>query len=94
MPSDFGVFCLERARAGQDLDFVRREIENLLSGVNAALKSLPEETKNQVAAKIGSEEGQVLAPVQKLVYDVSKAASEKIDGIRELLQQEREPLLA
>src|SRR5262245_5266985 len=22
-----GVFCLERARAGQDLDFVRREIE-------------------------------------------------------------------
>src|SRR6516164_1216678 len=51
-----GVFCLERARAGQDLDFVRREVEGLLSGVNAALKSLPEETKNQVAAKIGTEE--------------------------------------
>ena len=86
-----GVFCLERARAGQDLDFVRREIEALLSRVNEALKSLPEETKNQVAAKIGTEEGQVLAPLQTLVDNVSKAASEKIDAIRELLEQQIDP---
>jgi len=86
-----GVFCLERARAGQDLDFVRREIESLLTRVNEALKSLPEETKNQVVAKIGTEEGQVLAPLQKLVDDISKAASEKIDDIHDLLQEEVDP---
>jgi hypothetical protein len=70
-----GVFCLERARAGQDLDFVRREIEGLLSRVKEALQSLPEETQNRVTARIGTGEGQVLAPLQKLVDDVSKAAS-------------------
>jgi hypothetical protein len=86
-----GVFCLERARAGQDLDFVRREIESLFFRVKEALQSLPEETQNQVTAKIGTGQGQVLAPLQKLVDDVSKAASEKIDGIRELLQQEVDP---
>src|SRR5262245_38139049 len=86
-----GVFCLERARAGQDLDFVRREIEGLLSHVERALQSLPEETQSQVTAKIGTGEGQVLAPLQRLVDDVSKAASEKIDVIRELLQQEVDP---
>ena len=86
-----GVFCLERARAGQDLDFVRREMESLLSRVKEELQSLPEETQNQVTAKIGTGEGQVLAPLQKLVEDVSKAASEKIDGISELLQHEVDP---
>lgn len=86
-----GVFCLERARAGQDLDFVRREIESLLSRVNEALHSLPDETRDRVTAKIGTGDGQVLAPLQKLVDDVSKAASEKVDDIRKLLQQEVDP---
>jgi len=86
-----GVFCLERARAGQDLDFVRREIDSLVSRVKNALQSLPEQTQNQIAAKIGTGEGQVLAPVQKLVSDVSKAASDKIEDIRGLLQQEVDP---
>jgi hypothetical protein len=86
-----GVFCLERAQVGQDLDFVRREIDSLVYRVKDVLQSLPEQTQNQVAAKIGTGEGQVLAPVQKLVNDVSKAASDKIEDIRGLLQQEVDP---
>src|SRR5262245_40540208 len=49
-----GVFCLEHARAGQDLDFVKREIESLLSGIKRELQLLPEETQKQVTAKIGT----------------------------------------
>jgi hypothetical protein len=86
-----GVFCLERARAGQDLDFVRREIESCLSRVRDALSVLPEETQRQVTAKIGTGEGQVLAPVTALVNEVKSAASEKIEGIRSLLQEEVDP---
>lgn len=88
---EVGVFCLERARAGQDLDFVRRQIDGLLSGVQSAVEKIPEETQKHLAAKIGTGEGQVLAPVQTLVSDVSKAASDKIDGIRKLLQEEVDP---
>jgi hypothetical protein len=88
---EVGVFCLERARAGQDLDFVRRQIDGLLNGVQRALDKMPEETQKQLTAKIGTGEGQVLAPIQDLVNEVSKAASEKIDGIRKLLQEEVDP---
>ncbi len=52
---------------------------------------LPEETQKQVTAKIGTGDGQVLAPLQRLVDDVSKAASDKIDSIRVFLQQEIDP---
>jgi hypothetical protein len=86
-----GVFCLERTQVGQDLDFVRREIEGLLSRVKDALKVLPEETQKQLTAKIGTGEGQVLAPVTALVNEVKSAASEKIEGIRSLLNEEVDP---
>lgn len=88
---EVGVFCLERARAGQDLDFVRREIDGLLSGVQRALEKMPEETQKQLIARIGTAEGQVLAPIQGLVNEVSTAASEKMEGIRKLLQEEIDP---
>jgi hypothetical protein len=82
---EVGVFCLERARAGQDLDFVRREIDDLLNRVQTALEKLPSQTQIQIAAKIGTGEGQVLAPIQNLVTDVSRAASGKIEDVRKLL---------
>jgi len=88
---EVGVFCLERARVGQNLDFVRREIDGLLNGVQRALERIPDETQKQLTAKIGTSEGQVLAPVQSLVDDVSKAASEKIQEIRKLLQEDIDP---
>jgi len=88
---EVGVFCLERARAGQNLDFVRRAIDGLLNGVERALEKIPDETQKQLTAKIGTGEGQVLAPVRSLVDDVSKAANEKIQEIRKLLQDDIDP---
>ena len=88
---EVGVFCLERARTGQDLDFVRRQIDSLLTTVQSTVEKIPEHTQEQLAAKIGTGEGQVLAPVQLLVNDVSKAASEKIREVRSLLDQEIDP---
>jgi hypothetical protein len=86
-----GVSCLNRARAGNDLDFVKREVDGLLSGVQSALGRIPVETQKQLAAKIGTGEGQLLAPLQLLVQEVSKAASERVEGIRGLLQERVDP---
>lgn len=88
---EVGVFSLERARTSQDLDFVKRQVESLLSVVEAALKKIPEETQRSLTAKIGMGEGQVLAPVQRLVVDISNGASEKIREVKELLSQEIDP---
>jgi hypothetical protein len=86
-----GVYCLERARAAQDLDFVKRQVEGLLNTVQCAVEKIPQETQRQLSAQIGTGDGQVLAPVQTLVKDVSMAASEKLEEIRRLLQDEVDP---
>jgi ElaB/YqjD/DUF883 family membrane-anchored ribosome-binding protein len=88
---EVGGFCLERARAGQKLDFVRREIDGLLNSVKGILEKIPDETQKQLVAKIGTGDGQVLAPVQSLVQNVSKAANEKLQEIRTLLQEDVDP---
>ncbi len=46
---EVGVFCLERTQAGQDLDFVKRQVEGLLTSVQRAVETIPEETQKQLA---------------------------------------------
>src|SRR5256885_245126 len=79
---EVGVFCLERVRASRDLDFVKRQVESLINTVQAAVEKIPEETQKSLSARIGTGEGQVLAPVQSLVAEVSKGASEKIKEVK------------
>src|SRR5439155_1878654 len=35
---EVGIFCLERARTSQDLDFVKRQVESLISTVRTAVE--------------------------------------------------------
>lgn len=88
---EVGVFCLQRARVGQDLDFVRRQVEGLLNSVQAAISKIPDDTHKAVAAKIGTGEGQVLAPVQALVKQVATAANERLHEVRTLLSEHIDP---
>ena len=88
---EVGVFCLERASAGQDLDFVRRQIQDLLNSVQGAVEKIPEDTQKSLSAKIGTGDGQVLAPIHALVGQVAKAATDKIQEVKDLLSQEIDP---
>lgn len=86
-----GVFCLERASAGQNLDFVKREVNDLINKVQNSIMKIPAETEKRLLEKLGTGDGQVLAPINHLVKVVSEAANEKIDSIRTLLQDEIDP---
>ncbi|MGD0497033.1 MAG: hypothetical protein ABSC23_01210 [Bryobacteraceae bacterium] len=88
---EVGVFCLERARTSQDLDFVKRQVEALISTVRATVERIPEDTQKALTARIGVGEGQVLAPVQSLVAEVTRGAAEKIREVKDLLSQEINP---
>jgi len=70
---------------------VRRQVDLLLSGVQNAVEKIPEETQQSLADKIGTGEGQILAPVQSLVTEVSSAMSDKIKEVRDLLSQDIDP---
>ncbi len=88
---EVGIFCLERARTSQDTEFVRRQVDSLLSKVEKAVETIPDETQKGLLEKIGTSEGQVLAPIHTLVNEVSKTTTDRLKEVRDLLFQEIDP---
>jgi len=88
---EVGVFCLERARNTQDIEFVRRQIEQLVNQVERAVSEIPRKTQAALVEKLGTGNGQVLAPVANMVKEASQAASAKLSDVRSLLVQDLDP---
>ena len=88
---EVGAFCLERARSSLDTEFIRHQVESLMSGVEKAVQSIPEKTRDALITKIGTNDGQVLKPIQALVMEASSAMSGKLKDVRELFAQEIDP---
>ncbi|HQR45160.1 MAG TPA: hypothetical protein PLB02_06325 [Thermoanaerobaculia bacterium] len=86
-----GVFCLERAQSAQDLEFVRRQVEGLLSSVQTSVAGLPSTIEKALVARLGTESGQVLAPVKALVEQASTSTSSRINEVQGLLANEIDP---
>lgn len=88
---EVGVFCLERARMGQDTEFVRRQIDLLLNQVEVAVRKIPDDTQKALVNMIGVNNGQVLAPIREMVDAASKMTTDKVKDVRTLLTQEIDP---
>src|SRR5262249_9868823 len=88
---EVGVFCLERAAGARDLEFVRRQVDGLLAGVELAVGQVPVSVQKELLGKLGTQDGQVLAPVQRLVDDVSRTLTDRLNGVRELLTEKIDP---
>lgn len=88
---EVGVFCLERARASQDTEFVRRQIDLLLNQVETTVKRIPDETQKALVEKIGTSNGQVLAPLREMIETAAKLTADKVKEVRSLLTQEIDP---
>ena len=88
---EVGVFCLERARMSQDTEFVRRQIDMLLNQVETTVKTIPDSTQRALVERIGTSNGQVLAPIKEMIDSVSKLTTDKIKEVRTLLTEEIDP---
>lgn len=88
---EVGVFCLERARMSQDTEFVRRQLDQLLNHVEAAVNKIPDDTQKALVAKIGTNNGQVLAPIKEMVETASRVSTDRVKEVRTLLTQEIDP---
>src|SRR4051812_42447525 len=66
---ELGVFCLQRTTLHLDSDFLKRQIGGLLDAVEKRLSVLPKATQDELVKKIGTRDGQVLAPIQQHVDD-------------------------
>lgn len=88
---EVGVFCLERARMSQDTEFVRRQIDLLLNHVETTVRKIPDDTQKALIEKIGTNNGQVLAPLREMIDTATKLTTDKVKEVRTLLTQEIDP---
>jgi len=88
---EVGVFCLERASGVRDLDFVRSQIDGLLTSVEKMVREIPMAVGDSLLEKLGTKDGQALAPIQKLVDGTSSALNERLNGVRDLLTTQMDP---
>ncbi|MEW6498572.1 MAG: hypothetical protein AB1589_39650, partial [Cyanobacteriota bacterium] len=62
---EIGFLCLQRTQTRSDVDFVKRQMESLLSEFHQAVAVIPKTIEKQLVHQIGTKDGQLLAPVQQ-----------------------------
>jgi hypothetical protein len=88
---EVGIYVLERAGAVRDLDFVRSQVEALIEGVQRAVSGIAETVEAGLAEKLGAGDGQVLAPIKAVAQHVATTLTERVGGVRELLEKDMDP---
>jgi len=88
---EVGIFCLERTASTQDLDFVKRKVEGLLSQVQESVSTIPQKTQDELIGKLGTDKGQVLEPVKILVESTTQGINAKLDEVRKMLSDNIDP---
>lgn len=89
--AEVGVFCLERASASQDLEFVRRQLDQQLRLVTTALEKLPAKVQQEILKHIGTKDGQVLAPIASSVASTDKVIRDRLAAVHALFDGHIDP---
>jgi hypothetical protein len=88
---EVGIFCLERTQTSQDTEFVKRQIELLMAEVNRAVTAIPKTVQKELVSKIGTAEGQVLAPINAQINLASTVLTSRLDDVKTLLSKDIDP---
>jgi hypothetical protein len=88
---EVGHFALQRAGAGQDLEYLKRLLEASVARVEQDLVALPAQIEKSLLEKIGTGNGQVLEPIQRLVVEASRSTLGQLDSIRGVVDQTLDP---
>ena len=86
-----GLDCLERTQNTQEIEFVKRQIASLLTDVEKAIALIPNTVQQELLNKLGTKDGQVLAPVQRQINEVSVVTKERVNEVKTLLSQDIDP---
>lgn len=88
---EIGFFCLQRIQSRSDVDFVKRQMESLLSEFHQAVAVIPETIEKRLALKIGTKDGQLLAPLQHTINLTQTLLTDKVKEVRTLLDKDIDP---
>jgi len=88
---EIGFRCLETTQNTQEIESVKRQIAALLNDVEKAIKLIPNTVQEGLLSKLGTQDGQALAPVKTLIHQVSGVTKERVDEVKALLSQDIDP---
>jgi hypothetical protein len=86
-----GLHCLGTTQNTQEIEFVKRQIASLLTDVEKAIALIPNTVQQELLNKLGTKDGQVLAPVQRQINEVSVVTKERVNEVKTLLSQDIDP---
>ncbi|QLE60031.1 hypothetical protein [Nostoc sp. TCL26-01] len=85
---EIGFFCIQRVQNRNDTEFVKREFEYLLAELYKAVAIIPQALERRLVSQIGTENGQILAPMQSQINLTRAVISEQLEEVKKLFQQE------
>ena len=88
---EMGFFCLQRTENLNDTQFVKQQFTALLNELYQAVNEIPNTISAQLANKIGTDEGQLLAPLQGQISLTTAVMDAQIKAVSDFLNQEFNP---
>src|SRR5206468_6996522 len=82
---EIGVFCLERTSSSQDMEFIRRQAERVMQDVATVVGAIPRAISAELLTLMGTEDGQVFAPIVQLINSTARVAEKSVSDARRLL---------
>lgn len=86
-----GAVCAERAEHAGDIEFVRNQLQRLLTEVKDSVGDIPEETREQLEESVGTEDGSVLDPIKNQVDNTEERMQERVGEIEGLIEEALDP---
>ncbi|MCF4969358.1 hypothetical protein [Nostoc sp. CMAA1605] len=88
---ELGFLCLQTTQARNGNELVKQQMESLLVEFHQAVKVIAESFQQELVSQIGTDNGQLLAPLQSQISQTSAILTEKLNSVSTLLTQDIDP---
>jgi regulator of replication initiation timing len=88
---ELGFICLQTVQARHSNEFVRRQMDTLLMTFETSVTRIAEAYEEELIAKIGTDNGQLLAPLKAQINQTAAILTAQVEGVRTLLNQDIDP---
>ncbi|MEH2233414.1 MAG: hypothetical protein V7K71_27890 [Nostoc sp.] len=88
---ELGFLCLQTAQTRHGNELIKQQMESLLVEFQQAVKVIAESFGQELVNQVGTDNGQLLAPLQAQINLTSAVLTEKLNNVGTLLTQEIDP---
>lgn len=88
---ELGFLCLQTAQTRHGNELIKQQMESLLVEFQQAVKVIAESFQQELINQVGTDNGQLLAPLQNQINLTSAILTEKLNSVSTLLTLEIDP---